>query len=396
MSKSLLAIFLVVFLDLLGFGIVIPILPFYAEHYGASAWEIGWLMTSYSLMQFIFSPILGRLSDRFGRKPILLFSSLGSAISMTVLGFAHSLFLLFAGRMLAGISAASISTAYAYTADVTTEENRSKGMGLIGAGLGLGFTVGPAIGGLLSKWGFSTPMFFAAGLALFNFFFALAVLKEPKKKVSRQKKKESLHLKQLSAFLKHSEVSIPILLFFLLTLAMTQMEVILAIYLESQYGFLADSTGIFFALFGFIMVITQGGMIGPLTRRFGEIPLILFAALLGAFGFFSLSFPQSIWLFAFFLSLLALSRGILHPCLTSLTSKGASDRQQGTVMGIFHSSGSFARIVGPISAGWLYESMSRQTPFLAASFSLVAIFFVLVVFVTRQRKKKSSHSPSSY
>src|ERR1700722_13367098 len=169
---SLLTIFLVVFIDLVGFGIVIPILPYYAQQYGASAWALGWLMTSYSLMQFLVSPLWGRLSDRIGRRPVLMISILGTAISMVMLGFAPSLLWLFTARTFAGICAANISTAYAYIADVTTDENRAKGMGMIGAAFGLGFIFGPAIGGILSRYGYSAPMFFGAGLAVINLVFA--------------------------------------------------------------------------------------------------------------------------------------------------------------------------------------------------------------------------------
>src|ERR1051326_1519151 len=167
-KSALLNIFLVVFIDLVGFGIVIPILPYYAKHFGASAWGLGWLITSFSLMQFLIAPVWGRISDRVGRRPVLLVSILGTCLSMTFLGFARSLVWLFVGRIFAGIAGANISTAYAYITDITDESNRAKGMGLIGAAFGLGFIFGPAVGGLLSTHGYSMPMFAAAGLAAFN------------------------------------------------------------------------------------------------------------------------------------------------------------------------------------------------------------------------------------
>ena len=177
MKKSaLLILFLVVFIDLVGFGIVIPILPYYAKEFGASATQLGWLMASYSLMQFFFAPVWGRLSDSIGRKPVLLVSIAGTAASMTFLGFAHSLEWLFIGRIFAGICGANISTAFAFAADVTTPENRSKGMGAVGAAFGLGFIFGPAIGGLLSPYGYSAPMFAGAALAAINLVFALVKL----------------------------------------------------------------------------------------------------------------------------------------------------------------------------------------------------------------------------
>src|SRR3954471_2848954 len=157
-KSALLNIFLVVFIDLLGFGIVIPILPYYAKEFGASGWTLGWLMTSYSLMQFLIAPVWGKISDQIGRRPVLLISILGTCLSMTFLGFARSLAWLFVGRIFAGICGANISTAYAYITDITDESNRAKGMGLIGAAFGLGFILGPAIGGVLSRHGYDVPM----------------------------------------------------------------------------------------------------------------------------------------------------------------------------------------------------------------------------------------------
>jgi DHA1 family tetracycline resistance protein-like MFS transporter len=167
--SPLLMIFLIVFLDLVGFGIIIPILPYYAQSFGASAQGLGWLMASYSIAQFFFSPLWGSLSDRVGRRKVLLFTVAGGALAMTAAGLAQSFFLLFLARILAGIFGANISTASAYIADVTTEENRAKGMGIIGAGFGLGFIFGPAIGGILSPYGFSVPIFLAAALNISNF-----------------------------------------------------------------------------------------------------------------------------------------------------------------------------------------------------------------------------------
>ena len=178
-QSSLLIIFLIIFIDLVGFGIVIPILPYYAKAYSASASQIGWLMAIYSLMQFLFSPVWGRISDYVGRRPVLLMSLLGSSISMALLGLAGSLSWLFIARAFAGMCGANISTAYAYVTDVTSEKDRAKGMGMIGAGFGLGFIFGPAIGAVLSRYGYSFPMFVGAFMAFANFCFALVKLEEP-------------------------------------------------------------------------------------------------------------------------------------------------------------------------------------------------------------------------
>src|SRR5947209_3889729 len=181
MKRSpLLVIFITVFIDLVGFGIVIPVLPYYAEgtKFGATPTQVGLLFASYSVMQLVFAPVLGRLSDKHGRRPILLMSLLGTAMGFLILGFATTLWMLFVGRIIDGISGGNISTAQAYIADVTTEENRAKGMGLIGAAFGLGFVFGPAIGGILSRWGINVPFLFAGGLALANALLLYFVLPE--------------------------------------------------------------------------------------------------------------------------------------------------------------------------------------------------------------------------
>src|SRR3989344_4688486 len=179
-KNPLIAIFFVVFIDLVGFGIVIPILPYYAKSFGAQATTLGWLMMCYSGMQFLFSPFWGSLSDRIGRRPVILTCLVGISASMALLGFAKSLVWLFSARLLAGFFGANISTAAAYIADVTKPENRARGMGMIGAAFGLGFLFGPALGGILSRWGYGTGGYVAAGLALLNFLFAVMVLKEPR------------------------------------------------------------------------------------------------------------------------------------------------------------------------------------------------------------------------
>src|ERR671917_1608993 len=211
MKRSPLAvIFVTVFIDLVGFGIVIPLLPFYATRFGASPFAIGLLFASYSLMQLVFSPVLGRLSDRHGRRPVLLLSLLGTALGFLILGFADSLLLLFVGRIIDGISGANISTAQAYVADVTTPENRAKGMGLVGAAFGLGFIFGPAIGGTLSLWGKSVP-------------FVLAV-------------------------------------YFLFIVAFSIMTTTFALYTMRRFGYEEHHNGYLFAFIGVLAVIVQGGL----------------------------------------------------------------------------------------------------------------------------------------
>lgn len=367
-KKPLLIIFLVVFIDLVGFGIVIPILPYYAESFGASATVLGWLMVSYSGMQFIFSPLWGRLSDRMGRRPVLLTSIVGIGLSMVILGLAHSLTTLFVGRLLAGLFGANISTAMAYIADVTTPDKRARGMGLIGAAFGLGFLLGPVIGGFLSKWGYGAGPLFASGLALINFLFALFFLSEPKIALEiRQSHRSRLNGKVWLNIISSQSISLSILLFFIVTMGMAQLETTFALYLLERFGLDAFHAGLYLAMMALVMVAIQGGGIGRLAGWFGEINLILAGCLMMGIALFGAVHAPSPILLIPFLILHSFGYGITNPSLSSLTSRLAPQELQGSVMGVYHSAGSIARIIGPLIAGVVFDSLSIRAPFLIAS-----------------------------
>jgi DHA1 family tetracycline resistance protein-like MFS transporter len=381
--SPLLIIFVVVFLDLLGFGIVIPILPYYAEAYGASALTLGWLLAIYSAMQLVFAPLWGRLSDAHGRRPILVATILGQGASLLVLGFAPSLAWLFVGRALAGICGANLSTAAAYIADVTPEEGRARGMGVIGAGFGLGFIFGPAIGGLLSHWGYGTPMFVAAGVALAAGLFAWARLPEPPLDPQlRQGHRRSLDRAAIRESLGDTRTRIAILLFFVLTLAATQTETAFALFLESRRGYGAREAGLLLAFTGLVMAGVQGGLIGPLSRRFGEARLVAAGglALGGALVVFATA--SHLALLVGSLAFLGFGMGLTHPSLQSLASLGAAPGRQGATMGVYQSAGSLARVAGPPFAGFLYDVYGNAVPFLAAAALSILAFGVVITWQT--------------
>jgi multidrug resistance protein len=246
MKKSpLVVLFVTVFIDLIGFGIVLPLLPFYAEHFGANALLVGLLSTCFSLMQLLFAPVWGRLSDRVGRRPVILAGLLGSSISYFTFALAQSLPILFLSRILAGIAGANISTAQAYIADSTQPENRAKGMGLIGAAYGLGFTVGPAIGGILSQYGYAVPAFFASALALGNFAAAWWLLPESRNPSQQIRQSESgLNWQRLKTGLQHPELGIFLLLFFISTFAFANLEATFALMTSRRFGSMHGLTGI--------------------------------------------------------------------------------------------------------------------------------------------------------
>jgi MFS family permease len=376
--SPLLILFVVVFLDLLGFGIVIPILPYYAKEYGADARTLGLLLAIYSAMQLVFAPVWGRLSDERGRRPILVATILGQAASLVVLGFAPSLAWLFVGRALAGICGANLSTAAAYIADVTPEEGRARGMGVIGAGFGLGFIFGPALGGLLAHWGHGTPMFAAAGLSLAAGLFAWARLPEPRlAREERRLHRRRLDRAALAEALGDARTRIAVLLFFVLTLAATQTETAFALFVQARHGWGAREAGLLLALAGLVMAGVQGGLIGPLTRRFGEPRLVALGALALALALVGLAtVPRAALLQP--LALLGVGMGLTHPSLQSLASRGAAPGRQGATMGVYQSAGSLARIAGPPIGGWLYDVRGIGVPFLAAAaLSLVACFAIV-------------------
>jgi MFS family permease len=366
--SPLLIIFIVVFLDLLGFGIVIPILPYYAEAYGANGLTLGWLLAIYSAMQLVFAPLWGRLSDAYGRRPILVATILGQGASLLVLGFAPSLAWLFVGRALAGICGANLSTAAAYIADVTPEEGRARGMGVIGAGFGLGFIFGPAIGGLLSHWGYGTPMFVAAGVALAAGVFAWARLPEPHLEPGlRQQHRRSLDRSAIRESLGDGRTRIAILLFFVLTLAATQTETAFALFLESRHGYGAREAGLLLGFTGLVMAGVQGGLIGPLSRRFGEAWLVALGALALGAALVVFATTSQLALIVVSLAFLGFGMGLTHPSLQSLASRGAAPGRQGATMGVYQSAGSLARVAGPPVAGFLYDVHGAAVPFLAAA-----------------------------
>ncbi|MBI5300355.1 MAG: MFS transporter [Deltaproteobacteria bacterium] len=366
--KALTSIFLVIFIDLLGFGILIPILPYYAKSYGASATVLGFLMMSYSAMQFLFSPLWGKLSDKFGRRPILLTTILGIAISMLFLGLAKTLAGLFLSRLLAGFFGANIATASAYIADNTPPSSRAKGMGMIGAAFGLGFLFGPAIGGFLSQWGYALPAFVASGLAFFNFFFTFAILKEPPLSESvRFDHRHSVDRQHFLKILANKKTFQPILLFFLVTLAMAQLETTFALFVLDRFHLQATSAGYLLAAMAIVMVLIQGGGIGRLARILGETKLVIIGSFVAGVALISAGYAFDLSIFTTSLIIYAVGYAIVNPSLLSLVSQGADPRQQGVTMGVYQSAGSLARIAGPIFAGLLFDRLGIHYPLLVAS-----------------------------
>ena len=361
----LVVIFVTVFIDLLGFGIIIPLLPFYAESFGASVFTIGLLATSFSLMQFVFAPIWGRWSDRIGRKPIILLGLMGSCLSYMSMALAVSLPMLFAARMIGGIAGANISTAQAYVADVTTPENRARGMGMIGAAFGLGFIFGPAIGGLLSRISPQAPMWFASALCLTNFMAAWWFLPE-----SRRANASTKSLGRIEAFrhaMTQPRLVLLLALYFLVTAAFSGFEATFAIFAEHRFGFTAATIGFVFAFIGVVLAFVQGVAVGRVVKRIGEARLIPIAILAIAIGLGLVPFAWSVPALLGALAILAAGMGFNNPSLSSLVSKVASADDQGGILGLAQSLASLGRVVGPAWGGYVYDAYGTATPYLSAA-----------------------------
>jgi multidrug resistance protein len=375
--SPLVIIFVTVFIDLLGFGIIIPLLPFYAESFGASAFKIGLLGTSFSLMQFLFSPVWGRWSDRVGRKPIILVGLLGSCLSYLGLALAPSLTFLFIARIVGGIAGANIPTAQAYIADVTTPENRARGMGMVGAAFGLGFIFGPAIGGVLSRFSPETPMWFASALCLANFIAAWFLLPE-----SRSVNAATKNLGRIEAF-RHAMTKptlvLLLALFFLVTLAFSGFEATFALFSEAKFGFTASTIGFVFTFIGVILALVQGVLVGKVVKIIPErklIPLAIFAI---ALGIGLIPFVWSVPTLLGALGVLAVGMGFNNPSLTSMVSRLADPDDQGGVLGLAASLSSLGRVVGPAWGGYLYDAYGMTTPYVSAAVLMLTAFAISFV-----------------
>jgi DHA1 family tetracycline resistance protein-like MFS transporter len=369
---------LIVFVDLIGFGIVIPLLPYYALKFSASPLEVTAMMACYSFAQFFASPIWGRLSDRHGRKPILLVSLTCSVLSYLWLGFASQLWMLFAARLLAGAGAGNISAAQAYISDVTDEKNRAKGMGMIGAAFGLGFTLGPAIGGLLagsdvSSATLSRPAFAAAILSAVALVLAVILLKESLSPANRVGAQRPGRLALAKAAFARPQLRHLIILFFLTTTAFAGMESTFALWANSSFGWGPQQVGFLFFYIGIVLVLVQGGLVGRLSRSLGEARMALIGSVLLVLGLAGLPFSTDLARLLIDMALLAIGFGILSPALTSLVSRAAGSDERGGILGVNQSGQSLARILGPLLAGSVYGAAGRDAPYYVGAAIMVAV-----------------------
>lgn len=380
------AIYFTVFLDLLGFGILIPNTPYFAQSLGATGLWLGALMTAYSAAQFVGAPLIGSLSDRYGRRPILLLAITGSGMSMAISGFATALGVLLAARILAGFFGGSIAAAQAYIADVTTPETRAKKMGLLGAAIGLGFVFGPALGAALADYGFSVVAWTAAGLNGVNLVWAYFKIKEPAHftkheggRRSSNEGREALSVAKIIATFRMKKIRPVILATFFASLGFVSMETTYALLGAQLYQLDSKTLGVVFTLLGVVMVIVQGGLVGRLTKRLGSKRLALVGMILHSISLMAMPFAPNLAWSVICQSFLAAGQGLISPSFSTILSKQVSEHEQGKTLGVGQSLAALARAVGPVGAGFFFD-VSFVTPYiLAGALGLVGVYLVTVI-----------------
>lgn len=383
-------IFFTVFIDLVGFGIVIPMLQPYALAYGATEFQAGLLVAVFSLFQFVFAPLFGWLSDRFGRKPVLLLTLLGMSFSYLVLGLADSLAMIFVGRIFAGVFSGSIAVAQAYVADVTPPEKRAHGMGMIGMAFGLGFILGPAIGGILSQISLSFPPYAAAVTSGIAFLLGAVWLNESLPSDKREAGMNFEHpISTFTRFLSEKPVMAVILANFLWTTTFSMWETVFVLFVGSEvlHGLeekeLATRVGYLFAYMGFLSAMIQGGLIRRLTKSFSERGLAhtgIAIYILGSLFFIAYNFLHAgdgVTSLIPALTAIAVGLGLINPTFSAIVSKLVSPKRQGEVLGSFRGLGSLGRVIGPVAGAILFAHVSHWSPYLAGAVLMGGAFLLL-------------------
>jgi MFS family permease len=384
---SLGTLFLTVFLDLVGFGLIIPFLPAMARDFGAGDFTAAALASVYSLMQFAFVPIWGRVSDRVGRRPVLVWSIAASALGMVFLGLAQNLTTVFLARLWSGAATANIAVAQAYIADVTEPRERAKGMGIIGMGFGLGFMIGPFIGGELGRFHVighqgTLPAFVSAGLSVINLIFALRYLPESLARENRSTRLGKLSLVDLGALRGlggYPGVRLVMLVTFVTIFWFAGVQAIFRLFTLDAFHMTVASTGRVLGLVGLISVIVQGGLIGRLNRRFGEIRLLGVALFLMSLGFVlhgvSVGLGTPVFLVAS--AVTAVGTALQMPSVSSYVSRRVGPEQQGATLGLMQSAGALARATGPLAWGVLYDGLGLRVPFYIAAAAIACLILVV-------------------
>lgn len=389
MKKPLTAIFFTILIYLIGFGMILPILPLLSSHYGATPFQAGLLTASYSLMQFLFSPFWGHLSDKYGRRPILMYCLLGEILAYIFLANTKSLDMLFVGRILTGFFAASISTATAYVSDVTTPQERSKGMGLIGAAFGLGFVVGPLLGGILIYFaktisvdtGFLSSFTFYGVAALCSLTFVFAYFKlDESLKIGQVKTKEEIEARKLTTVFKYfkSKTISPLMLVFAVSnISMTVMTSVLALFMNTVFQWDTEKVSWGFAYIGLMIVFSQGFLVRKLIPIYGERILLTAGLFLMGLSFFLVAIANDVFTVAVSMTILGVGNSLSNSCLTGSISLLVPENEQGLISGATQSMSSLGRVVGAIFGGYLFIASKPNIPFIASCLLMILTLIII-------------------
>jgi DHA1 family multidrug resistance protein-like MFS transporter len=370
---------------MMGFGIIIPIMPFYVEHFGAGGSELGMLMSVYALMQFFFAPVWGQVSDRYGRKPVLLVGVIGNMFSMLFFGLSTSLGMLFASRALAGIlSSATLPTAMAYIGDSTSQEDRGGGMGVIGAAMGVGVVIGPGLGGWLSSISLAAPFFAAAGLSLLTALLVLLLLPESLPESARDHSGGRIRGVQLGGMWRalFGPIGLLLILALLMSFGLTNFEGIFSLYAKEHFDYGPERVASIMVVIGIASALMQGVLTGPLARRWGEVALIRASLLLSAVGFVLMLLAQDFVGVLLTVSFFVVSNAMLRPAVTALTSK-RTVQGQGVAMGLSNAFMSLGRIIGPTWAGFVFEA-NMSYPYTSGAIIMFVAFVASMIWLKRE------------
>ncbi len=390
---------LTIFIDFTGFGLVIPLLPFWAQHLGANAVGVGLILTIYALAQFIFTPMLGSLSDRYGRRPIIIASLAIETLSFALSALANTLPFLLIARFVGGLGASNIGSAQAVVSDVTPANERARGMGLIGAAIGLGFVVGPALGGLLAPLGPALPFWVAMGVAIANMLLVFFFLPETRKRQAAAEEKEShdsnafVVLAGWRQVMRNAAAARLVLINLLFTIAFTAMEAIFPLFTQHAFGWTAMQNGYVFTYVGIIIVIMQGGLVGQLVKRFGERSLLIVGLIMLAAGLALLPWSTQFALLLIALGILSAGEGMVTPTISAMLSFASPAAAQGETLGFAQGIAGMGRVIGPLIAGTIYALGGPGTPFLlGAGLVLLATLLAIPALPTPHLKNSEQEN----
>ncbi len=377
MNKKLFSVILVVFIDLLGFSLILPLLPYYAKTFQANSFVTGILVASYAVAQLVGAPILGRLSDRFGRRPVLLVSVFGTSLGFLLLGFANSLWMLFASRIIDGLTGGNLSIAQAYITDVTDAKSRAQGLGMIGAAFGLGFIIGPVTGGVLSQWGYAVPAFAAAALSFGNLILIYAWLPEsltPEMREKMPEKRPAISLNALFVALKRPFSGSLLITRFFFGLAFVILQTIFSLYALVKFNLNARDTGFVLAYVGVLSVITQGFLVGWITKKVREDVLILVCVGVMSLTLLGWGLAPTLPILLLIMAPNSLAGGMLNTLLSSTLTKAVAPQEIGGILGLSASIESSTRIIAPALGGYLLQQVGTWAPGVLGALIMAGLF----------------------